>query len=107
MTQPDIDLTGIGEHKPCPKRGILVFSHLPDAVQNAEDSTAWCDYENRHWRASVHRTRPATPTERALLSHALSREVPDDLQTRIRWLSDGVRNRSWPELGITQEGVVA
>lgn len=97
MTQPDIDLTGIGEHRPCPKRGILVFASLPPAVQRAEDATQDNDYEQRHWRASVHRTRPATATERALLEH-LGYVLLAELTTRVQWLSDGVRNRSWPQL---------
>jgi hypothetical protein len=101
-----IDLTGIGDHKPDSKRGALVFSSLPPDVQRAEDATAYADYESRHYRAVVTRTRPATAVERALLAHVLGREVPADLTTTVRWLSSGVRNRSWPKLGITPEGVV-
>lgn len=95
-----VDFTGIGEHRPDHRRGLLVFTRLPDAVQRAEDATAYADHENRHWRASVARTRPATPTERALLAH-LGYTLPDDLETRVEWLSSGVRNRRWPQLEVT------
>ncbi|CKI51649.1 hypothetical protein LTT02_21880 [Mycolicibacterium smegmatis] len=93
----EIDLTGVGEHRPDHRRGLLVLAHLPDAVQRAEDATAYADYENRHYRASVTRTRPATPTERALLRH-IGYTVPDDLTTVVEWLSNGVRRRTWPTL---------
>ena len=106
MTTPAIDLTGIGAHKPDHRRGYLVFSSLPPDVQQAEDATAFADYENRSWRASVPRTRPSTATERALLAHALGHGVPANLGTRVRWPSDGVRNRSWPTLGIAEDGGV-
>ena len=95
----DVDLTGIGEHKPDHWRGVLVFSHLPDLVQRAEDATAYADHEKRHWRTSVTRTRPATPTERALLAH-LGYTLPAELETRVQWLTNGVRRRTWPQLGI-------
>lgn len=100
----DIDLTDIGEHQPCPKRGVLVFSSLPPAVQNAEDSRQDADYRNRHWRASVATERPATPVERALLEH-LGYSVPTTLHTRVQWLTDGVRRRTWPPIPETLEGL--
>ena len=105
-TETDIDLTGIGDHRPDNRRGYLVFTHLPDAVQRAEDGRAYADLEARSWRSSVKRIRPATVTEKALLAHALGRAVPANLETVVRWLSSGVRNRSWPQLGITEEGTV-
>jgi len=108
MTQPDngaIDLAGIGEHQPCPKRGILVWSSLPPAVQNAEDSRQDADYRNRHWRASVVTERPATPVERALLLQLGLGPLPADLHTRVQWLSDGVRRRTWPQIPETMEGL--
>lgn len=95
----DVDLTGIGEHKPDHWRGVLVFSRLPDAVQRAEDATAYADHEARHWRASVTSTRSATLTERALLAH-LGYSLPASLETRVQWLTNGVRRRTWPQLGI-------
>jgi hypothetical protein len=100
----DVDLTGIGEHRPDNRRGYLVFASLPDAVQRAEDGRAYADLEARSWRASVTRTRPATATERALLAYVLERQIPNNLETVVQWLSNGVRNRSWPTLGINQEG---
>ncbi len=107
MTSPEtIDLAGIGEHRPDNRRGYLVFTRLPDSVQRAEDATAMADLENRHYRSVIQRTRPSTPVERALLTHALGREVPESTPTVVRWLSNGVRNRSWPALGITENGVI-
>jgi hypothetical protein len=103
-TSTDIDLTGIGDHKPDHRRGYLVFTRLPDSAQRAEDATAMADLENRHYRSVVQRKRPATATEKALLAH-LGHTVPENLETTVRWLSNGVRNRSWPTLGITPEGV--
>lgn len=104
MTTPDnFDLTGIGEHRPDHRRGFLVFTHLPPEVQDAEDSTAYADLENRYRRAVVHRDRDATAAERALLTH-LGHSCPPGLQTRVRWVSNGVRNRSWPALKIAEDG---
>ncbi|MBB2990253.1 hypothetical protein FHR72_001721 [Mycolicibacterium iranicum] len=48
--------------------------------------------------------RPATPVERALLLH-LGYEVPATLHTRVQWLSDGVRRRTWPQIPATTEGL--
>ncbi|WP_131813663.1 hypothetical protein [Mycolicibacterium fortuitum] len=104
MTDSDVDLTGIGEHQPCPKRGVLIFSSLPPQVQNAEDSCQEADYRNRHWRASVTTERPATATERALLAH-LGYSVPTVLHARVQWLTDGVRRRTWPQIPETLEGL--
>ncbi|GAA1225116.1 hypothetical protein [Mycolicibacterium alvei] len=104
MADSDIELAGIGEHQPCPKRGVLVFASLPPAVQNAEDSRQEADYRNRHWRASVVTERPATATERALLTH-LGYAVPTVVHTRVQWLSDGVRRRTWPQIPATLEGL--
>lgn len=100
----DVDLTGVGDHRPDHRRGFLVFTCLPDALQRAEDSTAYADYENRGWgRKAV--VRPATAAEKTLLAHVLGRPVRGDLQTHVRWVSDGVRNRSWPQLNINEQGV--
>lgn len=104
MTDSSIDLTGIGAHRPCPARGVLVFDHLPLDVQNAEDSRQEVDHRNRHWRSNVTTERPATPTERALLAH-LGYELPEVLHTRVQWLTDGVRRRTWPQIPATLEGL--
>ncbi|BBX33935.1 hypothetical protein MMAG44476_23127 [Mycolicibacterium mageritense DSM 44476 = CIP 104973] len=90
-------MTDIGAHRPGDPRGWLVFEQLPDDMQRAEDSTQHNDYEQRHWRASMHRDRPATDTERALLAH-LGYALPGELTTRVQWLSNGVRRRTWPQL---------
>lgn len=101
----NVDLSGIGAHRPCPKRGVLVFDGpLPPDVQNAEDSRADADFRGRHWRSSVTTERPATATERALLAH-LGYELPEVLHTRVQWLTDGVRRRTWPQIPATLEGL--
>ena len=107
MTTPEtVDLTGIGAHRPDHRRGYLVFTSLPDVEQRAEDSTAYADHEaTDRGVPSATCTRAATATEKALLAH-LGHTVPNDLRTVVRWLSNGVRNRSWPMLGITAKGVV-
>lgn len=87
----------IGEQRPGDPRGWLTFTWLADELQHAEDSTQFADYEARSWRASVPRHRPATATERKLLDY-LGYTLPADLVTRVRWLSDGVRRRTWPQL---------
>ena len=97
MTDPleNIDLSGI-EHRPDPEHlGVLVFWNLPDVAQRAEDSTAENDAAQRHWRASVTRTRPSTEAERILLGHVLGHPVPSDLQTKVIFLSNGVRRREF------------
>jgi hypothetical protein len=106
MTMADraIDLTGIGAHRPCPARGVLVFDSLPPDVQDAEDSRQEADYRNRHWGSRVSTERPASATERALLAH-LGYELPTTLHTRVQWLSDGVRRRTWPQIPGTTEGL--
>lgn len=104
-TVDNLDLTGIGDHRPDNRRGYLVFTSLPDAVQRLEDARAYADLEARSWRASVVHTRPASDAEKALLAH-LGHSVPANLETQVRWLTSGVRNRSWPALGITEEGEV-
>jgi hypothetical protein len=98
-----IDLSGI-EHRPCPKRGVLTFWNLPDAFQRAEDASLENDHSQRHWRASVVRERPATEAERLLLAE-LGYTVPAELATRVQWLSDGMRRRTWPQIPETLEGL--
>ena len=86
-------------------RGWLVFNRLPDDLQSAEDSTAAADHERHHprydpWSPPIlHTERPATPTERALLTH-LGYTVPAVLTTVVTYRSTGVRNRTWPQLAI-------
>lgn len=106
MTDADINLSGIGAHRPCPARGVLVFDSLPPDVQNAEDSRQDADYRNRHWRSNVTTDRPATAVERALLLHIGLGPLPADLRTRVQWLSDGVRRRTFPQIHSTTEGLV-
>lgn len=98
-----IDLSGI-QHRPCPKRGVLVFWNLPPELARREDSTQWADFENRPWSRHAYRDRPATDTEKLLLAH-LGYTLPNDLTTRVQWLSDGVRRRWWEQIPQTMEGL--
>jgi len=75
-------------------RGILVFHWLPDDLQAAEDSTAMADRDAMRPRGFQ---RPATSTERQLLSH-LGYTLPDDLTTVVHHRTRGVRYRGWPQL---------
>lgn len=85
-------------------RGVLVFDWLSAELQRAEDSTLDNDKAQRHWRASVYRDRPATETEQLLLT-AVGYTVPAELTTRVQWLSNGVRRRTWPQIPATMEGL--
>ena len=102
----DIDLDGIdmsgAVHRPCPKRGVLNFWYLPPAIENAELSTQWSDYEQRHWRSVIYRDRPATPVERYLLQFIGFGPLPAGLQTRVAWVSPGVRRREWPGIEVQE-----
>ncbi len=76
-------------------RGILVFHWLPDDLQAAEDSTAMADRDAMRPRGFQ---RPATSTERQLLSHLGYENLPDDLVTVVQYRTRGVRHRDWPQL---------
>lgn len=119
-------MNGVGAQYPQPDaRGWLVFDHLPDDVQRAEDSTAAADYDRAQrpdpytspddvtppWgryryppadadptrqARGVWFTRHATPTERALLTH-LGHQLPAELFTLVHY-ETAVRNRRWPQL---------
>jgi hypothetical protein len=102
-TQPDIDLTGITHRGWDDVRGWLIFDNLPPEIQRQEDQTQNFDYERRHWRPSVHRTRPATSAEKLLLQF-LGFNVPSDLQTVVIYPSRGIRRREWPALQSQLEG---
>lgn len=81
-------------------RGWLVFHGLPDDLQRAEDSTRAADWERAHRNSEglyFPLERPATDAERQLLQH-LGYELPDQLTTKVRWITAGVRNRRWPQL---------
>lgn len=104
-------IDGVGPQYPQPDpRGWLVFRGLPNALQNAEDSTAAADFERqRTGRGIVRRydkaargwffERPATDAERALLAH-LGYTLPVDLVTRVSYVSETLRRRRWPSLEI-------
>lgn len=87
-------------------RGWLTFEYLPPDLQNAEDSTQASDWDRWHgasrgnFRYRGDRKvldRMATATERALLEH-LDYELPAELTTRVEWVNDIVRRRTWPQL---------
>lgn len=102
MTDNEL-LDGIGEHYGWDDvRGWLTFSALGDELQRQMDQTQNADYERRHWRPSVTRTRPATDAEKLLLEH-LGFDVPDDLQTVVRYPSGGIRRLEFPALVKQQE----
>lgn len=105
-------IAGVGAQYPQPdRRGWLVFEHLPNDLQNAEDATQAADYQRRashatQWAIETDPdtrkslwffTRPATDTERALLGH-LGYTVPPDLKTRVQFHTETLRQRRWPAL---------
>lgn len=86
----------IGPQRLGDRRGWLVFASLPTELQAAEDSTQAADHarlERTEGTTEVFH-RPATKAERILLQH-LGYALPADLRTRVQWISNGVRNRSW------------
>lgn len=100
-------------------RGWLTFAApLPDDLQRAEDATQHADYVSSESplsaaqrAAGMYRAlesdsagspirvlyRPATPTERFLLE-TLGYQLPEQLSTRVEYLSATMRNRRWPTL---------
>ncbi|MBZ4620990.1 hypothetical protein [Mycobacterium avium] len=103
----------IGAQYPQPDpRGWLVFESLPADLQLAEDSTQHADYARQNFGDGICRQfdrdarvwfweRPATDAERTLLEH-LGYTLPDQLTTRVRYVSETLRRRTWPALE-TQE----
>ncbi|AYE95715.1 hypothetical protein C0J29_13780 [Mycobacterium paragordonae] len=87
---------GIGVQIPDPYRGWLVFDHLPDELQRAEDATLAHDNQDERNAARCY-SRPATETERTLLAH-LGWNLPDDLTTHVDRITPSVRRRRWPQL---------
>lgn len=82
-------------------RGWLALNDLPDHIQRAEDATAHADRARvrtagTRWAGPRQFTRPATPTERILLTE-LGYDVPDDLTTHVHF-RNVLRHRSWPQL---------
>ena len=102
----DIDLTDIDMsgaiHRPCPKRGVLNFWHLPAVIENAELShngtTTSSVTGARSWSGKT-----ATPVERYLLEYIGHGPLPTTLTTRVTWLTNGVRRREWPQLGESKQ----
>jgi hypothetical protein len=79
------------------RRGWLMFESLPEDLRNAEDATLAADHERIREGTFIVFDRPATVTERTLLTH-LGYTVAAGLTTRVRWLSNGLRSRRWPTL---------
>ena len=97
-------IDGVGPQKRQPDpRGVLVFDWLPYEIQASEDATQCADFgrlDQQHGQfGSAWFRRSSTPAERALLRH-LGFEVPDNLKTLVAFPASGVRNRSFPELGV-------
>jgi hypothetical protein len=93
-------IEGVGEHRPDNVRGVLVFSHLPDEIQRLEDARLDADTTRARQSWFAQWSRPATDTERALLEHLGYGPLPAELWTKISYLTNNVRHRSWPALGI-------
>ena len=109
----------IGPQRVGDRRGWLLFEYLPDDLQRSEDATQARDFSLRE--ASIGRTlraqgvrgayeydafhghsvwavyRPATDAERTLLAH-LGYELPDELETRVQFITETLRRRTWPQL---------
>lgn len=93
-------------------RGWLTFEPplLPPALQRGEDSAQAWDFASQataRWRSEFdaireHKVlcfyRPATPTERYLLEQLGYGPLPDQLETRVEFLTETLRNRRWPTL---------
>jgi hypothetical protein len=94
----------IGSHIADDPRGWLRFTYLAAELRRAEDATLAADRERAgrpgDYGAVPTFTRPATATERTLLQH-LGHTLPDNLNTTVTWVSDGVRNRRWIQLERT------
>ena len=102
MSDHTIDGVGPQKRQPDP-RGVLVFDWLTPELQACEDATQCNDFDRLDQQqcqfGSAWFRRASTPAERALLRH-LGFEVPDDLKTLVAFPASGVRNRSFPELGV-------
>ena len=94
------DMTGVTQHPRAmageDPRGILVFSFLPPALDNAENSTAAADFDRRRLKPRGF-TRDASAAEVELLQF-LGYQVPAGLQTVVMFKSKALRHRSWPAL---------
>ena len=99
MTTPAPDLSNVQQLPMPDPRGVLALRYLPPDLENAENATQANDYT---WRLAKPRgrLRPATDTEKLLLKWLGHGPIPDDLQTLVRYATRGVRNRSWPSIGI-------
>lgn len=93
-------IPGVGAQLPQPDpRGWLVFEVLPADLQSAEDARTMADYEHAHDTGRGRFVRAATVTERALLEH-LGHVLPESLNTRVEYLTEGIRCRTWPTLEV-------
>src|SRR5262245_51418488 len=102
MTNPN----DIGEWRPDPWRGWLVFSYLPSDLQAGEDSAHELDYRNARTYAT-RQQRPATDVERTLLAHIGFDGLPTDLTTYVDFPAVGLWHRAWPQLLSASAAVFA
>lgn len=90
------DLSGVEQLPQPDPRGWLALRYLPPEYQRLEDSTAAWDFDTRAYKPRGF-TRPATPTEIALLEH-LGHEIPPELVTSVKFYTKSCRNRRWPQI---------
>jgi hypothetical protein len=96
-TLDNFDLSGVEHLGFDDLRGWITFRNLPDELQRQLDQTQADDWERRSWRPSQYRTRPASVAEKILLTH-LGFVVPSNLETRVRYVSAGIRLIEFPAL---------
>lgn len=86
----------IGDQYANDVRGWLVFhGGLPDELQRAEDATQAADHAYQRQTGRTRWSRPVTATEKLLLEYLFEREMPEDLQTRVEYITDSLRRRRW------------
>ena len=100
----DVDMTSAEHLGFDDLRGWITFRGLDAELQRQLDQTQNADHEARHWRPSVHRTRPATDAEKYLLDW-LGFNVPTNLTARVRYISGGVRCVDFPQLADQLEAL--
>ena len=94
VTCPECSVPQLASHP----GGTLEFGHVPNGcpLGAAEDATRGAD-AHRHRFSPAGFLRPATPTERVLLAAVAGRAVPQQLDTRVDYLTGGhgIRRRRW------------
>ncbi len=94
----------IGAQLPQPDpRGILVFEHLPTDLQRAEDSRLDADRTHHHQTRTPSWNRPATDTERTLLTHLGYTMPTTELRCTVSFPAAGIRRRTFPNATPSKE----